>query len=336
MSELITLAHGSGGRLTHLLIRELFQRHFENKILLEGSDAAIFGVSQGKLAFTTDSYVISPIFFRNGNIGKLAVCGTVNDLAVCGAIPRYLSCGMIIEEGFPIDKLEKIVISMAETAREAKVMIVTGDTKVVPRGCVDQLFINTSGVGVIPEGITFSTQKIQPGDQVIISGTIGDHGTAILLEREDFKLQSEIVSDCAPLNGLLQMLTRDYSQAIRVMRDPTRGGVATTLNELVTEGRFGIRLFEEQLPVQDGVAGICEILGLEPLYLANEGKVLLIVAATQAQEIVAVLRQHAFGQQAAIIGEIDSTYPGKVYLKTITGGQRVLEMLVGDQLPRIC
>ena len=336
MSEIITMAHGSGGRLTHNLIKEIFHKHLNNKFLLDTGDSAVLEIQKGRMAFTTDSYVISPIFFRGGDIGKLAVCGTVNDLAVSGAHPLYLSCGFIIEEGLKICELETVVKSMAAAAREAGVTIVTGDTKVVQKGCADKLFINTSGIGIIPEGAVFSTCKIRQGDKIIISGTMGDHGTSILLEREGLNVQSNITSDCAPLNLMLSDLVDGFSNAIRIMRDPTRGGVATTLNELVSGGEVGFRLFEEALPVMEEVRGICEMLGLDPLYMANEGKVLVIADGMQADSIVELMKQHPAGKAAAIIGEVTESPKGKVYVNTVTGGNRIVDMLVGDQLPRIC
>ncbi|MDT3427377.1 hydrogenase expression/formation protein HypE [Paenibacillus forsythiae] len=336
MSEIITLAHGSGGKLTHQLIRGIFQKRFRNDWLLEGGDSAVLEALPGQMAFTTDSYVIHPLFFRGGNIGKLAVCGTVNDLAVCGAIPRYISCGWIIEEGFPIEELEKIAESMASAAQEAGVFIVTGDTKIVPRGCADKLFLNTSGVGFIPEGLRLSPTLIRPGDRVIVSGTIGDHGTAILIEREQLQVETGLVSDCAPLNGMLELVTASVGGAVRLMRDPTRGGVATTLNEF-TEGQgFGIRLEEHALPVKGEVSGLCGMLGMDPLYIANEGKAILVVDGAQADRVLELLRSHPYGQDAAVIGEVVVDHPGKVYMRTLAGGHRIVDMLVGDQLPRIC
>lgn len=336
MDDVISLAYGSGGKLTHRLINDLFYQYFSNETLLEGGDSAIFQSGTGRLAFTTDSYVISPIFFRGGNIGKLAVCGTVNDLTVSGAVPKYLSCGFIIEEGLKRQELERIVQSMAETAKLAGVSIVTGDTKVVQKGCADRVFINTSGIGFIPENISFSTKKIRAGDQVILTGTMGDHGTAILLEREDLKVRSEIASDCAPLNLLLEPVLEKFSDAVRVMRDPTRGGVATTLNELVAGTGLGIRLRQEFLPVRDEVKGICEMLGMDPLYMANEGKALIIADGNQADGIVRLLKENPFGKDAAVIGAVTNDFPDKVFMNTLAGGSRVIDMLSGDQLPRIC
>ena len=336
MNELVTLAYGSGGKLTHQLIDDVFYHCFGNPLLLEGSDSAVFEVKSGKMAFTTDSYVISPIFFKGGNIGKLAVCGTVNDLAVCGACPKYISCGFIIEEGFRIDELKSISESMAETAKEAGVSIVTGDTKVVQKDGADRIFINTSGIGFVQDEISLSAKKIKAGDKIIMSGTMGDHGAAILLERENIKVQSDICSDCAPLNLMIEHVMKKFSYAIRVMRDPTRGGVATTLNELIAGSNLSIQLFEESLPVRDEVKGICEMLGMNPLYMANEGKVLIIADGTHAKSIVEVLKGSPYGKDATIIGTVTNDYPNKVLIRTFAGGNRIVDMLVGDQLPRIC
>lgn len=336
MDNVISLAYGSGGKLTHQLINDLFYRYFSNETLLEGGDSAVFRAGNSRLAFTTDSYVISPIFFRGGNIGKLAVCGTVNDLTVSGAVPHYLSCGFIIEEGLKFQELERIARSMAETAKLAGVSIVTGDTKVVQKGCADRLFINTAGIGFIPENISLSTKKIKPGDRVILTGTMGDHGTAILLEREDLKIQSAITSDCAPLNLLLEPVLETFPHAVRVMRDPTRGGVATTLNELIRGTGFGIRLSQKSLPVRDEVKGICEMLGMDPLYMANEGKALIIADGNQADNVVQLLKENPYGKDAAVIGAVTNDFPNKVFMSTLAGGTRVIDMLSGDQLPRIC
>jgi hydrogenase expression/formation protein HypE len=336
MNDIITLACGSGGKLTHQLITDVFYKHFSNDTLLEGGDSAVFAVNNGRMAFTTDSYVISPLFFKGGNIGRLAVCGTVNDLAVSGACPRYISCGFIIEEGFSIRELEAIVEAMASAADEAGVSIVTGDTKVVQKGCADKIFINTSGIGFIPENVMLSPKNIREGDKVILSGTMGDHGTAILLERENLKVQSPIASDCAPLYSLLGPVIREFPGAVRVMRDPTRGGVATALNELISGSSFSIKLDENTLPVKDAVKGICELLGMDPLYLANEGKVIIIADGTQADGVAAALREHKYGKDASIIGTVTGSSPGKVFLSTLAGGNRRIGMLSGDQLPRIC
>lgn len=336
MEDVISLAYGSGGKLTHRLINDLFYQYFSNETLLEGGDSAIFRAGTSRMAFTTDSYVISPIFFRGGNIGKLAVCGTVNDLTVSGAIPQYISCGFIIEEGLKLKQLEQIVASMAETAKLAGVSIVTGDTKVVQKGCADRIFINTSGIGFLPENISLSPKKIKAGDQVILTGTMGDHGMAILLERENLQVRSEIASDCAPLNLLLGPVLEKFPDAVRVMRDPTRGGVATTLNELIAGSGLGIGLRQEALPVRDEVKGICEMLGMDPLYMANEGKALIIADANQTDGIVRMLKENPYGKDAVVIGTVTNDFPDKVVLLTLAGGSRVIDMMSGNQLPRIC
>jgi hydrogenase expression/formation protein HypE len=336
MNEFITLACGSGGKLTHQLINDLFYKYFGNEMLLEGGDSAVFMVTNGRMAFTTDSYVISPAFFKGGNIGKLAVCGTINDLAVSGAHPEYLSCGFIIEEGLKLRELESIAEAMAETAKEAGVRIVTGDTKVVQKGCADKIFINTAGIGFVPEGVDLSTKNIKKGDKVILSGTMGDHGTAILLERENLKVQSNIESDCAPLNSLIEPVIKQLPYAIRVMRDPTRGGVATTLNELIAGSGLGINLYEDSIPVRGEVKGICEMLGMDPLYMANEGKVLIIADGGKADSVIKILNESPYGKDAAIIGSVTDSFPNKVFISTLAGGNRIIDMLTGDQLPRIC
>lgn len=335
MTEFITLAHGSGGKLTHRLISDVFYKYFCNDILAQGDDAAHITIAKGKMAYTTDSYVISPIFFKGGDIGKLSICGTVNDLATSGAKPAFLSCGFIIEEGFPLASLEKIVASMAQTAQDCGVKIVTGDTKVVPRGAADGIFINTSGIGIIPDDVDVSAAYAKPGDLIIITGTIGDHGCSILLQREEMTIASDISSDCAPLNGLVDSIL-NVSHQIHVLRDPTRGGLATTLNEIASQSQVGIVLHEEQLPVKMEVRGVCEILGLDPLYLANEGKMVIILPSAEANNVLAVLKKHPLGKESRVIGEVMSAPEGKVIMNTITGGNRFIEMLTGDQLPRIC
>lgn len=335
MADFITLAHGSGGKLMHDLIKNVFKKHLSNDILDRGDDSAQFTAPKGRMAFTTDSYVVSPLFFKGGNIGKLSVCGTVNDLASLGASPLYMSCGFIIEEGFMISKLEEIVSSVAETAAECGIVPVTGDTKVVERGSADGVFINTSGIGIIPEGVEISGNNAKPGDQVIITGTLGDHGCAIMLEREKMGIQSNIESDCAPLADMIGLLLK-HVKKVHVLRDPTRGGLATTLNEIAAQSGIGIRLYEEKIPVRESVRGVCEMLGLDFMYLANEGKMVVIVTEEDADETIKVLRNHKYGRNAAIIGEILEKPAGKVFVKTMTGGNRILDMLVGDQLPRIC
>lgn len=335
MTERITLAHGSGGKLTHQLIERIFYPGFANEILQTGDDAAKINVPAGTLAYTTDSFVITPPFFNGGDIGKLAVCGTVNDLATSGAQPLALSCGFIVEEGFEIRRLERIVASMAETARGCGVRIVTGDTKVVPKGAADQIFINTSGIGIIPEGCQISASRAEPGDVVIVTGTVGDHGAAILLEREELNMAAEVASDCAPLNHLVgRVLTGDCD--IHVLRDPTRGGLASTLNEIAAQSDTGILLWEKEIPVRPEVRGICELLGMDPLYMANEGKMVMILPAESAGKVMELLQTDPLGRDSRIIGEVIREPAKRVLLETVTGAKRIVEMLTGDQLPRIC
>jgi hydrogenase expression/formation protein HypE len=333
----ILLSHGSGGKLTHELIEKIFVKHFSNDFLRAQTDSSVFDTQQGQMAFTTDSYVVDPIFFAGGNIGKLAVCGTVNDLAVSGAEPLYLSCGFIIEEGLPLADLEIIVKSMAAEAAAAGINIITGDTKVVNRGKCDKLFINTAGLGHLPadrKHIGFGN-TIVAGDQIIVSGSMGDHGIAILAAREDLSFRSQAVSDCASLNGLIATIL-DHPADIRFMRDATRGGLATVLCELSERHRTGIRISEDKIPVKELVKGACEVFGFDPLYLANEGKVVLVVAAEAAQDILQKLRAHPLGAEAAIIGSVTTDHPGKVLMETAVGGTRLLDMLAGEMLPRIC
>lgn len=335
MEEKIRLEHGNGGVFTQRLIKNLFQRCFGNDLLNEMHDAARISFPGGKLAFTTDSYVVTPLFFPGGDIGKLAVCGTINDLAVSGARPLYLSTGFIIEEGLSLAELSEIVFSMAATASEAGVKIVTGDTKVVPAGNVDKLFINTSGIGVIAPSVDISGGNARPGDLVIISGTIGDHGMAIMSSRSQLNIQANLMSDCAPLNTLIQKLLEKVP-GIRVLRDPTRGGVATTLNEIAFQSGVGIALEEGSLPIKPSVQHACDILGLEPIYLANEGKFLAIVPRELVNDTMGVLLDHPQGRDAAVIGEVVNGLAGKVYMNTTIGGKRLIDVLVSDQLPRIC
>lgn len=335
MNEFITLAHGSGGKPMHELVGSLFKKYLANDLLLEGDDSARLTMPASRLAFSTDSYVISPIFFRGGNIGKLSVCGTVNDLSTSGAIPLYLSCGFIIEEGLRISDLEEIVASMAATAAECGAKVVTGDTKVVPKGAADRLFINTSGIGLIPAGTDISGKNARPGDKLIISGTLGDHGCAVLLDRENLGIKSDIQSDCAPLSGMVRELA-DGIRGVHVLRDPTRGGLATTLNEIAQQSGVTIKLYESSLPVRQDTQGICGMLGLDPLYLANEGKMVCVVEKDSAESALSLLRNNKYGRNAKIIGEVTDQPGNRVFLETITGGSRILDMLQIDQLPRIC
>ncbi|MBN2602025.1 MAG: hydrogenase expression/formation protein HypE [Candidatus Marinimicrobia bacterium] len=331
----ITLAHGSGGLQSHRLIRELFLEYFGNEFLNPLEDGAILHTNADKLVFTTDSHVVKPLFFPGGDIGKLAISGTVNDLAVCGAIPRWISCGMIIEEGFAIYDLEKIVISMRKTADAADVQIVTGDTKVVEKGNADGIYINTAGIGTLIEGVDLGVHQILPGDSVIINGYIGDHGAAIIRAREEFPVSFDIESDCRPLNretiALLSKL-----DGIRIMRDPTRGGVATTLNEFVSGQAFGIQIDENRLPIRPVVQGLCEPLGFDPLHLANEGKILIIIDPNEAQSALEILQSILGNRESRVIGQVIEEPTGKVILKTSIGSSRIIDMLSGEMLPRIC
>lgn len=336
----ITLSHGSGGKAMRDLIDDLFVRAFDNPLLATLEDQARVDLStlaaQGdRLAMTTDSYVVTPLFFPGGDIGKLAVAGTVNDLAVGGARPLYLTCGMIIEEGLPIDELQRVVASMQATAQAAGVRIVTGDTKVVPRGGADKLFINTAGVGVIPHGVDIRADRARPGDVVLINGHIGDHGAAIVDARGELALESGVESDCQPLAGLIAAMLAACPD-IHCMRDATRGGVATVLSEFARSSRCAIRLQEDALPIRDAVRGVCEILGLDPLYLANEGKVVAIVAPEHAQAVLDAMRAHPAGCDSRIIGTVAEAPRDTVVLATHFGGDRIVDMLFGDQLPRIC
>lgn len=332
MDEIISLDYGSGGKKTARLIEKLILPRLDNPALRELGDGAI--VSGGeKLVFSTDSFVVSPLFFPGGDIGKLSVCGTVNDLCMCGAEPKYLSCSFIIEEGFPFPELERIVESMAAQCEKAGVQIVTGDTKVVEKGRGDGIYINTAGIGVLRHP-GLSPGNIRPGDKVIASGFVGDHGTAVMLARNRM-MQGDIASDCAALNGLTEAIL-SAAPGVRVLRDPTRGGVATTLNEFVEGTALGIELEEARIPVRPQVQAACDMLGLDPLYCANEGKLLAVVAPADADKVLAAMRSHELGAHAAVIGEVTERYPGKLTMRTAFGGSRVLQKLSGAQLPRIC
>jgi hydrogenase expression/formation protein HypE len=367
MSDKILMAHGSGGQMAHELVERLFLRVFDNPILAQLDDAAVMEVSgfefqvsswtDLKLAFTTDSYVVSPIFFPGGDIGKLAVCGTVNDLAMSGATPLVLSAGFILEEGLPLADLERVIASMAATARAAGVQIVTGDTKVVDRGKADRLFINTAGVGVVPPGVAVGGGRVQPGDAIILSGTVGDHGMTIMSQREGLRFDSSLESDCAPLHGLVAAMLGAPSLCapslcapspgdglgnppsgvgIHCLRDPTRGGLATTLNEVAGKAGLGIEIAEQAIPVRDTVRAACELLGLDPLYVANEGKLVAFVAPGVADAVLVAMQAHEYGREAAVIGRVTAEHPGRVVLRTPLGARRIVDMLVGEQLPRIC
>lgn len=338
----ITLAHGSGGRAMHDLVEGVFLEYFRNPMLEKLEDQAVFEVNGAKrLAFTTDSYVVDPIFFPGGDIGSLSVHGTVNDLAMSGARPLYLSAGFILEEGFPIDDLRRIAASMQAAAEEAGVQIVTGDTKVVQKGSADKIFINTSGVGILGHNLTISASNARPGDKVIVSGTIGDHGTTILIARGELELETNIESDSASLNLLVadildEAALRGEMDAVRTLRDPTRGGVATTLNEIAMSSDVYIEIYEDLIPVREEVKGACEILGLDPLYVANEGKLVAIVSPNVAEAIVARMKSNIYGGGTCIIGDVKTEPQGIVSMLTGFGGTRIVDMLAGEQLPRIC
>lgn len=334
-TETVLLGHGSGGKLSASLVRDVFLPAFDNPLLARLEDQAVLEIGGARLAFTTDSFVAKPLFFRGGNIGSLAVHGTINDLAMGGARPVGLSAAFILEEGFPLADLRRIADSMARAACSAGVTIITGDTKVVERGAGDGVYINTTGIGVVPPGVNLSAANARPGDAVVLSGAIGDHGIAMLSAREGLELDGEIASDSAALNGLVDaMLAVTYQ--IRAMRDPTRGGLASTLNEIAAQSRVGIALTENAIPIHAGVRGACEVLGLDPLHVANEGKLVAIVPAECAAEMVDAMRRHPLGIEAAIIGAVTEREPGLVTMRTPFGTTRIVDMLAGDQLPRIC
>ncbi len=334
MNDTILLAHGSGGKLSHALVETKFLPLLANPLLDKLDDSAIFEAN-GRLAFTTDSYVVNPIFFPGGDIGRLAVCGTVNDLSMNGAKPLYLSLSVIIEEGLLIADLERIVQSIKAAADEAQVDIITGDTKVVNQGQADKLFINTSGIGIIPAGIDISGANAKAGDRVILSGTIGDHGIAIMSQREGLRFETLLESDCAPLNKLVAQMVEACPNT-HCLRDPTRGGLATTLNEFAQQSNVGIVVEEDKIPVKEGVRAACELLGLDPIHVANEGKLVAIVEPDDANEVLAQMKQNCYGRDAAIIGEVTDDYPGRVIMKTRLGPSRIIDMLSGELLPRIC
>jgi len=334
MDDSILLAHGSGGKLSHDLVEKKFLPFLANPALNKLDDSAVFEAS-GRLAFTTDSYVVNPIFFPGGDIGKLAVCGTVNDLAMNGARPLYLSLSVIIEEGFLLKALEQVMRSIKKAADEAEVSIIAGDTKVVNRGQADKLFITTSGIGIIPSGVDISGANARAGDKVLLSGTIGDHGIAIMSQREGLRFSMTLESDCAPLNKLVSQML-EVSSRIHCLRDPTRGGLATTLNELARQSKAGIVVEEAKIPVKEEVKAACELLGLDPIYIANEGKIVAVVDTVDADKILARVKQNSYGRDAAIIGEVTKEHPGKVIMKTKLGPSRIVDMLSGELLPRIC
>jgi len=331
----ILLSHGSGGKLSYNLIKELFLTNFNNPYLKRLDDGAVLNIEGLKLAYTTDSYTVDPLFFKGGNIGELAVYGTVNDLAMCGATPLYLSCSFIIEEGILLSLLKKIVLSMKEASAIAKVDIVTGDTKVVNKGAADKIFINTTGIGIVEEGVNISGSNAREGDIIIINGPIGNHGIAVLSEREGLKFETDIDSDAAPLSSLVADML-EISKDIHVLRDPTRGGLSTTLNEIALSSNVEIEIDEDNIPIQEGVRAACEILGYDPLYMANEGKLVAFVSPEVAPEVLKKIRKNKYGKESKIIGRVTKKSEGKVYLRTTIGGKRIVDMLTGEQLPRIC
>ena len=334
--EVITLAHGSGGEETYKLIKNVFLRYFNNDILKEQGDSAILDMIKGKIAITTDSFVVDPLFFKGGDIGKLSICGTVNDLCVSGAAPLYISAGFILEEGLKIKDLEKIVKSMADTANKIGVKIVTGDTKVVQSGKGHKVYINTTGIGYIEKNnYPLNIKEIKEGDAIIISGTIGDHGTSIINERENLDIESGLKSDCAALNELTKAIM-DTSNEIRVMRDPTRGGLANTLKELVNTSGKSMEIWQKDIPIREDVRNFCDLLGFDPLYMANEGKLICIVSNKDAHKVLNVIKSSPLGREGAIIGKVLDDGKCKLYLKTYIGGTKVLGMLQGELIPRIC
>jgi hydrogenase expression/formation protein HypE len=334
--ELISLDHGSGGKIAHRLTAELLLPLFDNPILSDLHDGAVLTLNDNtRVAFSTDTFTVTPLFFPGGDIGELAVNGTINDVAMCGATPLFISLALIIEEGFPMADLTRILQSIQRAATLAGVQVVTGDTKVVPKGAADGLFINTSGIGLIPANVTIGSTGASPGDKIILSGTMADHGMTILTQREGLTFDSAIQSDSAPLNQMVKKILT-ASEKVHVLRDPTRGGVGTTLNEIAESSRAGIVLQEDRLPVRDAVAGVCELLGFDPLYVANEGKLLAFVAAEDADTVLEAIRSDTYGREACIIGDVTAEHPGQVILKTRIGGRRIVDMLTGEQLPRIC
>lgn len=331
----VDMTHGSGGRAMAQLIEELFLKHFDNELLRQGNDQAAFDVSAGRMVMSVDGHVISPLFFPGGDIGSLAVHGTLNDVAMSGARPLYLSAGFILEEGFPLADLERIVASMGRAAREAGVPVVTGDTKVVEKGKGDGVFITTTGIGVVPLGVNIAGDRARPGDRILVSGSIGDHGVAIMSSRENLEFETAIESDSAALHRLVEKMVAE-APGIRCLRDPTRGGLATTLNELAMQSAVGMRLYEADIPVKPAVASACELLGLDPLYVANEGKLVCICSEDDAERLLPLMQADPLGSEVRIIGEVVADPHHFVQMETLFGGSRVVDWLSGEQLPRIC
>ncbi|MBT8342220.1 MAG: hydrogenase expression/formation protein HypE [Desulfatitalea sp.] len=334
-NDSILLDHGSGGKMAHQLMHDLLLPLFRDPVLARLHDGALLETPQGRIAFSTDSFVVDPPFFPGGNIGDLAVNGTVNDLAMCGARPAFMSLGLILEEGLAIETLQCILISMAQALERSGTRLVTGDTKVVPRGTADKIFINTSGIGFVPPAAHISGDQARPGDCVILSGNMGDHGIAVLTQRQGLDFESDVISDTAPLHAMVQAILA-AAPPVHVLRDPTRGGVATALNEIALQSGVGIEIDEHSLPVAPAVAGICEMLGLDPLHVANEGKLLCLVPEDHASNALAAIQRDPFGRAACIIGRVTGDHPGRVILSTRIGGRRIVDMLSGEQLPRIC
>jgi len=332
----VNLSHGAGGRAMNQLIEDIFHKAFDNDWLRAGNDQSAFDVAQGRMVMTTDGYVVSPLFFPGGDIGTLAVNGTINDIAMAGATPLYLSAGFIIEEGFPFAELERIASSMGRASREARTPIITGDTKVVERGKADGVFISTAGVGRLPPGLDLRADAARPGDVVIVSGSIGDHGVAVMSKRENIEYDTEVTSDTAALHGLVAAMVAAGAPHLRLMRDPTRGGVAATLNEIANQSRVGIYIHEEKIPLKPEVAAACEFLGLDPLHVANEGKLIAVVAPEGAQAVLGAMRSHPLGRESAVIGQIVEDEHRFVQMATAFGGGRIVDWLSGEQLPRIC
>jgi hydrogenase expression/formation protein HypE len=331
----IMLDHGAGGRMSHSLIADIMLPVFDNPVLSQLDDGAILDIDGVRIAFSTDTFTVDPIFFPGGNIGDLAVNGTVNDIAMCGANPLFLSVGLLIEDGFPMEELKRVLRAMGNAADAAGVKIITGDTKVVPKGAADRIFINTSGLGLIPEGVEISCHRAIPGDSILLSGAIAEHGMTILTRRAGMSFESSIVSDTAPLNHMVgRMLSA--SREIHVLRDPTRGGVGTTLNEIAISSRVGIVIYEDMIPLNPQVEALCELMGLDPLYIANEGKLVAIVGKDHVKKVLSAMKGDSCGKDAAIIGEVIAENPGSVLMKTKIGGTRIVDMLTGEPLPRIC
>jgi len=333
--EKVLLAHGGGGTLSHQLIQKMFFSQFNNPLLNQEHDGAIFEIGGTRFAFSTDSYVVQPIFFPGGNIGELAVNGTVNDLSMCGAKPLYLSCGFIIEEGFPMNELWEVVLAMKNAAEKANVQIVTGDTKVVDKGKGDKIFINTAGIGIIQNDVQISHANCKVGDVILLNGYIADHGIAIMSARENLSFETSIKSDCAPLNSLVEKILA-VSKNIHVLRDPTRGGVASALNEIAQKANVGILIEEDKIPIREEVKAACELLGFDPLYIANEGKLLAMVAEEDAEKVLIEMKKHPYGKDSTVIGKVTAENMKTVIMKTSIGSKRIVDMLSGEQLPRIC